>query len=187
MFHVKHLPTVALDAPNLETARGKPPIGVVGAQPQTILRPRREHSVGFGDTESDQIIYEDSEIPFRPVDDEGFRKRGIETGEKSLGSGFLIARRAVDLPSHEQARDLARLQRRLQFTRIDMVVFDRIAGAQHDCPLQPRNGLQHLLLYFTRKRRGNPVRIDGVIIETLGLEKDLMAIALSKADNLVLD
>ncbi len=46
---------------------------------------------------------------------------------------------------------------------------------------------QQTRLHVLRQRRRDAVRIDGDIIETLGLEKDLMALAVAEAHHLILD
>lgn len=53
--------------------------------------------------------------------------------------------------------------------------------------LKPRDRLQEGQLHFLGQRRRNPVGIDRVVVETLGLEEDLVAVALAEAHHLVLD
>ena len=52
LFHVKHPLPVALDAADLQAPWCQSLVGVVGPQPQTIFRPRREHPVGLGDPQA---------------------------------------------------------------------------------------------------------------------------------------
>src|SRR5262249_31261195 len=49
------------------------------------------------------------------------------------------------------------------------------------------NGAQEGLLHVDRQRGGNAVGVDGVIVETFRLQKDLVARTVGKAHHLVLD
>src|SRR5690606_4301956 len=86
-----------------------------------------------------------------------------------------------------EAADAPRLQRRAEFARIDMVIFDGIAGAQDARLFEAGDARdeRHLNLFGQRGR--DAVRIDGVVVEAFRLEEDLMTVALAEADDLVLD
>ena len=56
--------------------------------------------------------------------------RRVQPRQQPLRRRLLIAGRAVDLAGQEQPADPLGLQRRPQFARIDMVVFDGVAGPQ---------------------------------------------------------
>src|SRR6266702_1445277 len=111
----------------------------------------------------------------------------IEPGDQALPRRFLVPGRAVDLAGQEQAHDALGLQRRLKLSRIDMVVFDGVAGPHHLRALEPGNRRQQLPLHFFRQRRRDSVGIDRRIVQALGLEKNLMSVALAEADDFVLD
>jgi hypothetical protein len=54
-----------------------------------------------------------------------------------LRGRLLIAGRAVDLARQEQALQALRLQRRGELARIDVIVFDRVAGPDDRRLFQP--------------------------------------------------
>ena len=68
-----------------------------------------------------------------------------------------------------------------------MVILNGIAGTQDLDAFQSRNRPDEFGLNLFRKRRRDAVRINRDIIDTLGLEEDLMAISLAEAHNLVFD
>ena len=114
-------------------------------------------------------------------------RRRIEPRGQALRRRLLIAGRAVDLAGEEQARDVARLQRRAQPARIDELIFDRIAGPDDLDALQARDAAHEVALNVGRQRGRNAVGIDERIVEPLGLEEDLVAVAVGEALHLVLD
>jgi cyanophycinase-like exopeptidase len=64
-------------------------------------------------------------------------QRGIDAREQTLGRRLFIAGGAVDLAGKEQALDLARFKAALERARVEVVVFDGVAGAQDVGVLQP--------------------------------------------------
>jgi hypothetical protein len=56
---------------------------------------------------------------------------------QALRRRFLVPRRAVDLTGEEQTADRLRLEARLQRTRIEVVVFDRVAWTDDMGVLEP--------------------------------------------------
>ena len=151
LFHVKHPLPVALDTADLQAPWRQSAVGIVGPQPQTVFRPRCEHPVGLGDPQADEVVDQDAEIALGPIDDERLGQRRVQPGDKALGSRLFVSRRAIDLPSHVQTGDLARFQGSFELPRVDVVVFDGVPWPAHDGMLQPGDGLQHLVLYFTRQ------------------------------------
>src|SRR3546814_20607664 len=53
--------------------------------------------------------------------------------------------------------------------------------------LQPGDGFQQRGLDFTWQRGRDAVRIDGIVVQSLGLEENLVAVALAETHHLVLD
>ncbi|AUW45057.1 hypothetical protein CUJ84_Chr004755 [Rhizobium leguminosarum] len=111
----------------------------------------------------------------------------IQPGCQALSSSLFISSRAIDLAGEKQASQPFDLQRWRQLSRIDMIIFDRIARLQYSCLFETRDRFNEFGLYIRRQRGGNPVRIDRVIVQSLRLEKDLMSIPLSKFHQLVFD
>ena len=75
----------------------------------------------------------------------------------------------------------------LQAARIEVVVLDRVAGPQDVRVLAAAHRADEVELHVERQRGRDPVRIDLVRVEALGLEIDLVAVALREAHDLVLD
>ena len=113
--------------------------------------------------------------------------RRVDARNDPLRRRFFIAGRAVDLSGQEQTAEPARLQRRIEPARVDVIIFDRIAGSQNARMLEARNRRHERALRLLGQRGRNPVRIDGRIVDALRLEKNLMAVAIGEADHLVLD
>ena len=167
-------------------------VSIVGAQAETIFGAAREHAIGLRDATGHEVIDHYSDIRVCPRHDEVGRpatrlQRSVHARDKTLARCLFIPGRAVDLPSQEQPRKPLHFQRRVQLPRIDVVILDRIAGPDHGSVLQAWDRLQKGALNVFRQRGRDAVRIDGVIVQALGLEKDLMASAILEADDLVLD
>jgi hypothetical protein len=113
--------------------------------------------------------------------------RRVQTGHQSLGGGFFIAGGAVDLAGQEKPGNTLCFKGMAQLTRIDVVIFDGVARPHHAGPLEAGNCRQKCDLHLLRQRGRDPVRIDRRIVQPLGLQEDLMAVALAEADDLVLD
>src|SRR5690606_815229 len=94
--------------------------------------------------------------------------------------------RAIDLTGEEQPADGLCLQRRGQVPRIEVVVFDRVAGAHDVSALEAAHRMHQLELHVEGKAGRDPVRINLVRRQTFRLEKDLMAVLVRKAMDLVL-
>src|SRR5215467_5589265 len=84
-------------------------------------------------------------------------------------------------------RNRSRLEALVQLARVDIVVLDGIAGADHSRAAEAPDGLQECKLHVLGKRGRNAVRIDSVVVEALWFEEDLVAAALLEAHDLVLD
>ena len=192
----RHFLPMPLAAGRPDAAQGDAFVGqalvrVVGPQRKPVLRTRCEHAVGLGDPACYQIINHNSEIALGAVELDGPSPArsggGIETSDQALRGGLLIACRAIDLPCQEQPGESLSLQGGLQFARVHMIVFDGISGPEHPGLLQPRDRRHQRELDLFRQRGGDAVGVDGRVVESLRLQKDLVPIALAKADDLVLD
>ena len=144
------------------------------------------------DAARDEVVDHHAEIAVGAGDDErvacaGSRARGVDAGEHPLPRGFLVAGRAVDLSGKEQARHGLHFETSRQLARIDIVVFDGVAGPLHLRLLQPGNGRKERKLHVLGQRGGDTIGINGVVVETFRLEEDLMALALLEAHHLVFD
>ncbi len=106
---------------------------------------------------------------------------------KTLGGGLFVSGGAVDLPGEEQPGQTFHVKRRRQLARIDVIVLDGVAGPLDQRLFQPRHGADKGFLHLGGQRGRDAVRIDGVIVEALRLEENLVRFAAGKAHDLVLD
>src|SRR6185312_14836231 len=101
--------------------------------------------------------------------------------------GFLVTGGTVDLPCQEKPPYRPQLQRSAECARIDKIVLDRVAGPDHACVVQARNGCQQGALHGLRKACGNTVRIDEPVVEPFRFQEDTMPLPRGKSFHLVLD
>ena len=164
---------------------------IVRAQRQAIFGARGHHAIRLADALQRQVVDHHPDVGAAPVEShlvERQRSRGgIETGRETLGSGFLVTGRAVDLAGQEQSRQVSNLQRLVEPPRIDELIFDRIAGPDDLGALQAGDRADERLLHVCRKRSRYAVGIDQGIIQPLRLEENLMGVAIGEALHLVLD
>ena len=86
---------------------GEPLVGVIGAEPQTILGPAGEHPIGLAHAAAHQIVDQHADIGLGAVQAErrpaaAGQEPGVQPCNHALGGGLLIARGAIDLPGEEQ-------------------------------------------------------------------------------------
>ena len=179
------------DAAQGDPLIGQALVGIVGPQGQAILRPRGEHPVRLGDPAGHEIIDHHAEIAVRAIEHDRVgtagRQSRVQARDNSLRRRLLISGRAVDLSGQEETRQALGLQRRLEFARIDMVVFDGIARPDHLHPLESGNGREDRELNLFRQRGRDAVGIDRGVVEPFRLQEDLVAVAVAEPDDLVLD
>src|SRR4051812_46940516 len=179
------------DAPERNAFVGKPLVRVVGAQRQSVLCPRCEHSVRLSDSSGNKVIDHDPEVSVSPVKDDRLRiaggQRGVKTGHKPLGGGFLVAGRSIDLTCQKQSPEPFGLQARMKLSGIYVIVLDGIARPNHANTLEAWDRAQQLELHVFGQRGRDSIGIDRGVIKAFRLKKDLMAVAVAKADDLVLD
>ena len=58
-------------------------------------------------------------------------QRGVDAGHQALAGSFFVAAGSVDLAGEVKLRNLLGFKRTLQLSRVDGIVFDGVAGAQH--------------------------------------------------------
>ena len=158
---------------------------------QAKLSPRREHAVRFGYASRYEIVNHDAEIGLRAGEDDlllaAGPKAGIGARQEPLCGGLLVACRAIDLTGQIEARQPLQLQRGPELARVDIVVFDRVARPDDADVLEARHGLEERLLHLGGQGGREAVRIDRRVVEALGLEEDLVRVAISEPDDLILD
>ncbi len=109
------------------------------------------------------------------------------TRRDALGSRLLVAGGPVDLSGQKQPWQLLDLERRQQLAGIHVVVFDGIAETLDGDPFEAWNRAQEGFLHLRRQRGGDAVGVDHVVVEALGLQKNLVPGTASKTHNFVLD
>src|SRR5690606_14560781 len=111
----------------------------------------------------------------------------LHAREQALRRRFLVTGGAVDLARTIETGDSPKLQVGPKCARIDVIVLDRVAGHLDLDPLESCHRPQKAQLNIGRERGADTVGIDGVSGQSLGLEENLVALAVGEAMNLVLD
>ena len=100
--------------------------------------------------------------------------RGVDPGDQALRGGLLVARRAVDLPGEEEARDRLGLECRAELGRRGVVVLDGVA-VPHDLGVfEARHHRDDRLLDVAGQARGDAVAVILEGVPPFGLEEDLV-------------
>ena len=113
--------------------------------------------------------------------------RRVHARYQPLRGSFFVAGGAVDLPRTPQPRHIPQFQAWPQGARIDVIVFDRIAGYHHLDGLKPFHAPHHRKLDFAGQRRADAIGIDEVRVQPFGLQENLVPIPIGKTVDLVLD
>ncbi|KUI65303.1 hypothetical protein VM1G_11282 [Cytospora mali] len=161
LVRVRAPPPVRHYAP-LPALGGQPRVGVVRARREAVLAPTRKHA------------------PLR-------RPAGVDASYDALPGGLLVPRRAVNLPREPQAPNGLGLERRAQAARVDVVVLHAVSRLEHGDVLQPDDRAEELLLRVGGDRHGQPIGVDDVVVEALGLEPDDVLLLVAETDDLGLE
>src|SRR5215471_8101605 len=169
----------------------QPQVGIPLSESKPMLRARGQHPKRLVDAPGNQLIDEDAAVRFAPSQNElllsANRERCVDAGDKALKRCLLVPRGAVQLPSEEEAAHLARLQRLCELRRRREVVLNGIPVANDLHLLQPWNRAQQLELNVRRQAGRQSRRVHDVGIDSVRLEKNLMAISVGKTNDLVLE
>ncbi|EXI71365.1 MAG: hypothetical protein AW07_03697 [Candidatus Accumulibacter sp. SK-11] len=184
-------PALIVDQPQAASNLGQPQVGVVLAQRQAILGATGEHAVRFGNAAGDQVVCQHTEVGLitarRPRLPLLHLQRRVGAGQQALRSSLLVAGGAVDLAGEKQTADGTGLERSTQAPRVEVVVFDRVSRAQDVAALETMDRTNDRQLHVERQAGRNAVRVDLVGLQTLRLEKDVMAVLGRETMDLVLD
>ena len=126
-----------------------------------------------------------------PAQDEGCAvldpQGGVGTRHEPLAGGLLVPRSAVDLSRQKEPRHVAHGERVRQLTGLHEVVLDRVAVAHEDGLFEPGDGVHEGFLHRRGEGSGDPVHVDHIRLQPLGLDEDLVAVAVGEAHDLVFD
>src|SRR5690606_10293352 len=127
------LPASVVDHAQPASDLGESQVGVVLTQAQAIFGAAGEHPVGLAHPASEQVVDQDAEVGFvapgAPTLLAAHLPAGIDAGEKTLRSRFLVAGGAVDLAGEKKAPDRLELERGPEGARVEVVVLDGVARA----------------------------------------------------------
>ncbi len=164
---------------------------VVGPERQAVLRARREDAVRLGHPVRHEVVDHHADIGLRAVEaDTGHvpaQAGGIQPGHQSLGRGFLVSGRPVDLPGQEQSRNVLQFESGAQRARVHVVVLHGIAGPQDAGLLQAGDGRDQPGLDGGRQAGRDAVRVHHRIVQPLRLKEYLVAVPAREPGHLVLD
>ncbi len=177
--------------PSAAPGFGQPHVGIVFAQLQPVFGAAGEHAIGLGDAARDEVIDQHAEVGLVPPRTPGILalhlQAGVDARQQPLCRRLFVAGGAVDLAGEKQAADRLGFERGFQVARIVVIVFDGVAGTQDVRVFQPGNRAHDGELHVERQRSRNAVGIDLVGGQAFGFEKDLVAVLVGKARDLVLD
>src|SRR5688572_12875693 len=146
-----------------------------------MLGPRREHAIRLEAALRREIVHKDpnvSLVAFEYERRQSFRTtRRVYPSDESLGGGFFVARRTVDLPGEEQSANPVGFQCATQLGWLDEVVLDRITRSNHFGPLQTRQRVHEVALDLRGEAHREPVDVNFVHIESLWLQEDLVTLS----------
>ncbi|MNF42940.1 hypothetical protein D3C84_240100 [compost metagenome] len=170
---------------------GEAQIGVVLAQDKPVFGSRGEHAVRLLGAQGDQVVHQHADVGLVAARAPGFlalgAQRGVGAGEQALGTGFFITGGAIDLAGEEQPADDLGLEAVLQVARVEVVVFDRVAGTNDMGVLHATDGADDLQLHIEGQRGGDAVGVKLVGGQAFRLEENLVAVLVGEAMDLVLD
>ena len=166
-------------------------LGVILPQKQAEFRARGHNAVRLGRALRYEIVDENADVGRRAVQNERRKTEnfcgGVDARDKALARGLLVPRRAVELPRAVEVFDVFRLQRSEETARIAAVVFDRVRVA-HDLRIfKPTEGMEHFILHLGGEGGGESLQVDLVGRKPHRLDKQLVALLIREADDLVLD
>ena len=100
--------------------------------------------------------------------------RCIDARQQALRTGFFVAGRAIDLPGEIEPGHMPGFKRRLQVTRVEIVILDRIAWLCDFCVFEAFNRAHETNLCFQRQAGRDAVRINDAGRQSFGLNEDLV-------------
>src|SRR5439155_10150024 len=87
----------------------------------------------------------------------------------------------------KQSGDALAFEPSRQLRRLNEVVLDGVAWTQQHRILEPWQRVHEIALHVARQRHRKPVDVNLARLDTLRLQKDLMALLLGEPHNLVLE
>ena len=109
----------------------------------------------------------------------------VNASKHALRGGLFVTRGAIDLPGKKQTIDGLGLKTAFQTCWVKVVVFDGVARTQDVRVLQPGHGAHQLVLNVKRQAGGDAVGVVLVGRQAFRLQKNLVAVFVGKAVDLV--
>src|SRR5215468_8365650 len=105
----KRVPALIVDEAGFPAVRRQTKIGVINAEQESMLGPRREHTVRLEASFGDEVVNEDPDIRLMTSQLQSPRRPGevnrVHAGDNALSSCLLITRRSVDLSREKESGD----------------------------------------------------------------------------------
>ena len=156
-----------------------------------MLGARREHAIRLQTAARHEVVHENADVGVVALEHDRRpmlnRARGVETGDETLRRRFLVARRPVDLTGREETRHALRLQRAIEFRRLDEVVLHRVRVPQHARVFEARQRVDNRVLHVARQTHRQSVDVDLVDVHAFRLEEDLVPFLVGEPHDLVLE
>ena len=166
-------------------------ICIILPEKDPVFRTGGKHPIRLIDALRNQIVNQNPDIRLITTKDERIfllnLQVRIDARHQTLGSGFLITRRTVDLSCQEQVLNTFRFQGRLQENRIKVIILNCIRRLIDHYVLKTRNGAQRFDLDIQRKRRRKTLQVILEGILAFRLQEKLVRVLISKSPELILD
>jgi hypothetical protein len=121
------------------TTASEPPVRVVMAQEQSILRSAGEHAIGLDWIRDHEIIDEDTDICLVPAEKEGrlsaSPERCVCSRDQALRARLFIAGGPIDLSRQIEPGDLPHGEGPIQLAWLNEVILDGVAMTEELSPL----------------------------------------------------
>lgn len=151
---------------------------------EAVFCARGEHAVGLLGAFSDEVVNEDTGVPFVSANNEGlflaYFKDCVNPSNEALTGSFFVARGAVDLASKEKVFDFFGFEGGEELGGWSEVVFNRVGRAEDEDVFESNDGAQHFKLNSKREAGGESVEVPFVGGAAFGLEEDAVGRFLGK-------
>ncbi len=190
-FFVEHAPLFFTHQADFVAVFGQAHIGVVFPELQAVFGAAGEHAVGFVHAFGDEVVHQYAEIGLFAAQQERVLfadvLHGIRACEQALCGGFFVAGRAVDLSGEEEALDGFGFEAGFEVARVEVVVFDGVAGAQDMGVFKAFHAAHKRDLDVERQAGGDAVGVVFVGGQAFGFEENLVAVFVGEAVDFVFD
>ena len=149
-FGVKGLPASIIHQPDFTACGGKTHIRIIFAQQQAVFGPAGKHAVRFFGPHGRQIVNQYAHVGLIATQDERifllYLQGRVGTGYETLGTGFFVTGRTVNLAGKEQTINILGFEGLFQVAGIEEVILNGITRANNMRVFKAFDGMDQRLL-----------------------------------------